>query len=219
MIVESARVEPPDAPRRVDPRQVRSRALVLDAATEHFVRHGYIGTNLDTLAADAGVSKRTVYNLFRSKDELFHAVIGRVTEIAEQFVSDHLQGEVGARPVDVELREFAVAHGRAVLAPRVIATRRLLIGEAERFPQLAADYYERVPGRVMAAIAERLARYHSAGLLNVPHPDLAADQFAFLVLGSGLDRALFDPSSLNDASTVARALAGADAFYRAYRAN
>ncbi|MGA1836146.1 TetR/AcrR family transcriptional regulator [Herbiconiux sp. 11R-BC] len=190
---------------------------MLDAATAHFALRGFVGANVDEVAAEAGVAKRTVYNLYASKDELFRAVIERVTETAEGFMTRDAEAVIGHRPVREEIGDFAEAHARAVLAPRVLATRRLLVGESVRFPELAADYYERIPARVMRAIGRRLARYHDAGLLQVPDPDLAAEHFAFLVLGASLDRAMFDSTALAPVVVVQRARAGADAFVRAYR--
>ncbi|GAA2235556.1 TetR/AcrR family transcriptional regulator [Herbiconiux moechotypicola] len=199
-----------------DPRQIRSRALILDAAVGHFLEHGYLGGNVDALASEAGVAKRTVYNLFESKAVLFRAAIEHATETAEAFIAewvDRPDGEVSATALDDEFTTFALAHARAVLQPRVLATRRLLIGEVARFPELAADYYERVPARVMRALAQRLGRYASSGMLRVDDPEAAAQHFSYLVLGATLDQALFAPGILDDTDLIAsRARSGARAF-------
>jgi TetR/AcrR family transcriptional regulator, mexJK operon transcriptional repressor len=209
---------PDPRPARIDPRPARSRELILDTAIDYFARHGYSATSVDDLAADAGVAKRTVYNLFGSKDELFRAVIRRTTEIAERFVDEQVRRPVGAAPLEEELRAFAVVHARAVLTPRVVAVRRLLIGEAVRFPDLAEDYFERVPRAVIRALAERLGRYGDAGLFSVPDAGTAAEHFAYLVFGARLDRALFEPGIASGEELESSARAGADAFLRAYRA-
>jgi AcrR family transcriptional regulator len=202
---------------RIDPRAVRSRELILDAALDHFLARGYLAATVDDIAASGGVAKRTVYNLFESKDELFRAVVRRATETAEHFVADHVESEVGAAPVDDEITAFAVSHARVVVTPRVVATRRLLIGEAQRFPELAAEYFDRVPHAVITAIAARLGRYDELGLLLVPDPNRAADHFAYLVLGAALDRALFLPDGIDPAQIERDARDGAAAFLRAYR--
>src|SRR6185503_20429724 len=98
----------------------------------------------------------------------------------------------------------------------VIRLRRLVIGEAERFPDVAIEYYRRAPHLVMTRLAQALAELDAAGNLDVPDPELAAEHLAFLAIGASLDRAMFDPDRQLDAA-LARADAGARVFYRAYR--
>ncbi|GAA1864454.1 TetR/AcrR family transcriptional regulator [Pseudonocardia ailaonensis] len=188
-----------------DPRVGRSRAIILAAAHEHFVRHGYLGANVDTIAAEAGVSKRTVYNIYGDKESLFRAVLERAFEISERFTRELADGMGG------DLEDIAVRLVRAVLGPRVLPLRRMLIGEAGRFPELAREYYERAPGLVMRSLAAHLPAQPG---LRIDDPAIAAEHFAFLVLGAPLDRGLFDPDV--PADPVARALAGVAAFRRAY---
>jgi len=214
-----------------DPRPARSRALIMTAAMAHFLEHGYSNGSVDGIAAEAGVSKRTIYNLFESKEEVFRAVVAESFRIAERFTASLAAASLAptdgggpGRPIAEVLEELAVAHARAVLDPRVIRLRRLLIGEAERFPELAAEYYERAPQTVMTALEQVLRRYRESGELSIPEElvPIAAEQFAFLVLGARLDRALFfsaEDAGLPSAPEIAeRARAGARAFHRAYAA-
>src|SRR5438046_5724801 len=55
----------------------RRRPLVLDAAFELFLEHGYDGTSMDAVAHAAGVTKPVVYDCFASKEELFTALLQR----------------------------------------------------------------------------------------------------------------------------------------------
>jgi TetR/AcrR family transcriptional regulator, mexJK operon transcriptional repressor len=120
--------------------------------------------------------------------------------------------------VTEELRELGLLHARAVLGGRIVPLRRLLIREASRFPDLARDYYERAPRKVMATIAEALRRFADRDHLDVDDADRAAEQFAFLVLGASLDEALFDPEGrpTSDEVVEARARAGVETFLRAH---
>lgn len=203
-----------------DPRIVRSRAIILAAATPHFVTHGYVGANVDVLAAEAGVSKRTVYNIFGGKEQLFRAVLGQAIETAEGFsrqMADELA--VGA-DVRVDLRRIGRRLARSVLSGPVVPLRRLLIGEVERFPDFASEYYDRAPGLVMRTLAGCLAELDRRGALRVADPVLAAEHFAFLVMGAPLDRALFHSAPAEpDLAEIDRvAHAGVDAFLIAYGA-
>ncbi|MCP3804346.1 TetR/AcrR family transcriptional regulator [Allokutzneria sp. A3M-2-11 16] len=205
-----------DGSEGLDPRVARSRAVIVAAATEHFLRNGYVGANVDEIAAEARVSKRTIYNVFGGKEQLFRETLAEALVTAERF-SRQLSVELGTTgDVAGELRDVAVRLAAAVLGGPVLRLRRLLIGEAERFPDLADDYYARAPGRVMDSLAEGLRRFHERGLLHVPEPELAAEHFAFLVMGAPLDRALFAARPLAADHVAARARAGAEAFLRSY---
>lgn len=186
-----------------DPRVIRTRAAVLEAATALFLRSGYAGTSMDEIAAAAGVSKRTLYNNYADKVELFREVVLASITLAERF-ADHAAAEL-TDPDDLPAALTTLARRLAseVTSPRVVQLRRLLIGEARRFPELAEEYYHLAPGKVMATIAAAFARLAERGRLRVSDPRRAAEQFAFLVLGPALDRALFsghdappDPDSL-----------------------
>lgn len=205
-----------------DPRITRSRALIMDAAARVFLERGYPGTSVDDIAAEAGVSKRTVYNVFDDKEQLFRAIIGRAIETAERFSFDFASTTADADDVEAALIALARELAAFVLGGRVVPLRRLLIGEASRFPEFAAEYYERAPGRVMTAIADAMRRLGERGLLRIDDAELAAEHFAFLAIGPSLDRALFDVAGDTDAATathaVERAERGAAMFLRAYAA-
>jgi TetR/AcrR family transcriptional repressor of mexJK operon len=200
-----------------DPRVTRSRAVILAAALEHFVAHGYVGANVDLIAEEAGVSKRTVYNVVGGKEQLFRAVLGEAIDIAERFsrqMSDELAVGVD---LAADLRAIGVRLARAVLGGRIVALRRLLIAESRRFPEIAREYYERAPGLVMTTLATRLAALAEQGRLRVADPMMAAEHFAFLVMGAPLDRALLGLGTDRPPDELdAVALAGVGAFLRAY---
>ena len=55
------------------------REQILQGATRVFLQHGYAGTSMDRVAAEAGVSKQTIYSHFQDKEGLFTALIERIT--------------------------------------------------------------------------------------------------------------------------------------------
>lgn len=199
-----------------DPRIVRSRRLILDAAAEVFVRSGYDATTVDDVAASAGVVKRTVYNIFADKDALFVATVNRSIEVAERFLQPLTTGLAITDPA-TELPDLAVRLARSVLVGPVVPLRRLLVAESVRFPDLAADYRRRAPEAVMASLARALQSAAERGLLQVPDGQLAAEHFAFLVMGADLDRGMFGEAlGRTEEQIRQRAEAGAAAFLRAY---
>ncbi|MFC5138132.1 TetR/AcrR family transcriptional regulator [Actinomycetospora rhizophila] len=165
------------------------RAAIVRAATELFLRHGYQGTRTEQIAAAAAVSKQTVYHQFGDKERLFREIVLGTTATAEAFTADLVEAFAGvttAGQVEPALRAVARRYLAAVLNPQVLALRRLVIGEAARFPDLAATYHREVPARVLAALAGQFGE-----VLGLDDPAQAAADFAFLVLGRSLDEGMF----------------------------
>jgi TetR/AcrR family transcriptional repressor of mexJK operon len=176
-----------------DPRTLRTRAAVAEAATTLFLRNGYLGTSVDDIAALAAVSKRSIYNNFGDKRTLFTEVVLGFTATAEHFAEHLVTGVADAADVPQALHELARKHLSTIARPQVLRLRRLIILEAARFPDLAAEYYRRAPGRVITALAQAFEKLHQRGELTAPNPARAAEHYAYLLLGATLDNVLFDP--------------------------
>ena len=207
-----------DRSQRLDPRVARSRTAILSAAMERFLADGY-AADLDDIAQAAGVSKKTIYNVFGGKELLFRETLPATLMTAERVAAEIGTTLAGADDVPAALRQTAVRLSEIVLSEPIVNIRRLLIGVADRFPALVQDYYERAPGRMLITLAEAFGELHRRGLLHIEDANLAAEQFAYLAIGAALDRALFgipeaDTSGLE---RTARAIHGAEVFYRAYR--
>src|SRR6187551_1244017 len=71
-------------------RSQRKRRAILEAATEVFLRSGYLGTNMDEIAALSEVSKQTIYKHFTSKEALFIEIVGSMTDTAGDVVRDEV---------------------------------------------------------------------------------------------------------------------------------
>lgn len=199
-----------------DPRVARSKALIVGAATAEFLEKGFAATSLDDVALRAGVSKRTIYNNYEGKEQLFQEVLAMALNRAETFAVEVASALGHSEEIGSELRAAASSLARAVLDDRIVLLRRLLIGEANRFPDMATEYYRRAPGRVLDALAGALRRYTQKGLLAVDDPALAAEHLAYLVLGASLDQALFGVESPSPAEMERLAEAGVVVFLRAY---
>ncbi len=206
-----------------DRRVRRSRALITEAAVSEFIANGYIGACVDDIAAAAGVAKRTIYNIYGDKEQVFRAVITEAIATAEDYSARLGTSGLTSRRtqpgsnLEQQLVDIARDLAQSIHQGPVIPLRRLVIGEAARFPDLAVEYYQRAPQLVMSRLAQALAELAAEGHLDVPDPELAAEHLAFLSIGASLDRGMFDPDRPLDAA-LARAEAGARTFYRAYRA-
>lgn len=181
-----------------DGRSARKRRAIMDAATALFLRDGYRNTSMDQVAADAAVSKQTVYKNFADKEQLFREIVLGVTANSQVIITD-LTSVLRSNEIDsiadlrTVLTDLARRYIDGVLRPNVLALRRLIIAEAERFPDLARTYFEQAPSRGIDVIADALRAYQARGLLDLGDPRLAAAHFAYLVLGIPQDRAQFCP--------------------------
>jgi len=210
----------PARPRSPTKRAARlgSRDVILDAATTLFLRNGYLGTSMDDIAARAGVSKQTVYTHFADKEQLFTDLVLGNIERVEAFVQTMTRLLEDTTDLEGDLRELARRYVSVVIQPQVVQLRRLVIGEAGRFPDLARTYYERVPARTTATLAAQLQRLADRGLLRLEDPHLAAGQLAWLILAVPLDVALLcgDSASLPAAERERLADAAVRVFLAAY---
>jgi TetR/AcrR family transcriptional repressor of mexJK operon len=172
-------------------RSARKRRAILEAGTKLFLQNGYRGTSMDEIAALAGVSKQTVYKAFADKESLFsEIVVSAVEEAADPVYAEVLELE-DTGDVEADLRGFARRLLGRVMQPRILQLRRLVIGEAGRFPELGRTFYEQGPGRTIAALAEVFERLAARGALRLDDPQLAAAHFNWLVMSIPLNQAMF----------------------------
>jgi TetR/AcrR family transcriptional regulator, mexJK operon transcriptional repressor len=200
-------------------RSARKRRAILEAATTAFLRSGYLGTSMDEIATLASVSKQTVYKHFADKEHLFSAIVmATVEEIADPNADEALNLSDAGDP-ERDLRDFARRQLRAVMNPRLLQLRRLVIGEASRFPHLGRLFYERGPGRSVDALATRFERLASRGALRLDDACLAAAHFNGLVMSIPLNRAMLlgEDEPATPAELDQYADAGVRAFLAAYR--
>jgi AcrR family transcriptional regulator len=169
---------------------VRGRPRLLDdsarreslvAAAEHvFVEMGYGAASMDGIARCAGMSKKTIYQVFETKQELFAAVIdSRRNELAAMIEAEH--SDAVLRPDDV-LRQFLTQIACFVLAPRQAALYRLAVAESQRAPELANAFYREGSSKVCSPLTEWLAAQHERGILNVPDPIAAGKMLFYMAI-------------------------------------
>ncbi|MFE3629025.1 TetR/AcrR family transcriptional regulator [Streptomyces goshikiensis] len=173
-----------------DGRSARKRKAIMEAATELFLRKGYPGTSMDEIAATAAVSKQTVYKQFTDKETLFGAIITNASSRVGLFV-EVIDGLRDTDDLSGDLTGLARRYITTVIQPGGLQLRRLLIAEADRFPEVAGDYYRRAPERTITALAACFEHLSARGLLKLDDPVLAARHFAWLILAVPMDRAMF----------------------------
>jgi TetR/AcrR family transcriptional regulator, mexJK operon transcriptional repressor len=197
----------------------RKRKAILEAATTLFLRNGYRGTSMDEIAALAAVSKQTVYKQFADKERLFAEIVrGTVDEVADP-IHDELPDLTSSHNLEHDLRDLARQQLASALQPKVLQLRRLVIGEAGRFPELGRAFYERGGGRSEASLAALFEKLTEHGVLRAHDPHLAATHFNLLVMAIPINRAMLlgDDELPTEADLDRHARDGVRAFLAAYR--
>jgi AcrR family transcriptional regulator len=165
-----------------------ARDLILKAATDIFVEHGFTGASIEQIAARSGVSKPTIYSYFDSKETLFVAILNAV---CDSFAEPILEPGAEAEDLAVMLLRIAERYTRAVLRPDIVALHRLFVAEAARFPAPSRRYFEVGPERVHRTLADFFKVRMARGEIRKSDPLVLAELFAALVLGPMRARQLF----------------------------
>jgi AcrR family transcriptional regulator len=154
-------------------RRSPSREAIVAAAERLFLERGFGSVSMDELAETAGVARRTLYNQFASKEEIFREMLGRVSGQLE-----------GAFPPGIEtqgdVEDVLRLVARMILGlhrqPGYLGFLRMVVADSRQFPWIAEAF-----AAVMEPQNERLTRYlahlTALGILDCRNPTLAAHQF------------------------------------------
>ncbi len=164
------------------------RDKILGVATELFLRDGYAAVSIEMIARDARVSKRTFYQRFSNKADLFADVIHQIVEhLRPQNDTALFEGD----DLEKVLLRLARVILDAALTPSALGLYRVIVAEATRFPELTMAVSQQTASqegvRRIGALLEREAR---AGRLFVSDFVFAATQFLFMVISLPQRRAL-----------------------------
>jgi len=163
-----------DAPQDTKPRWERRKDArpqeLLSAALGLFVERGYAATRLEDVARRAGVSKGTLYLYFTNKEELFKAVVREhiVHAIGEAELT--VAGFTG--PTPELLREILMRWWQQMGATELAGITKLMMAEANNFPDLARFYDEEVVARGERLISSVLKRGIARGEFRAFDPDM-----------------------------------------------
>jgi AcrR family transcriptional regulator len=163
----------PPKPATADEAAYKERQI-LDGAALVFARDGYEGASMSRIASEAGVSKGTLYNYFTSKAELFSAYVRR--ECNRSIATMFQAVDTSMAPVEV-LTQIGVSMFRMLLSETSLTMYRMVVAEAEKFPELARAFYAEGPARAVAHLAAYLRGAAAKGTLRLEDPEFAAEQF------------------------------------------
>ncbi|MFJ9692827.1 TetR/AcrR family transcriptional regulator [Kitasatospora sp. NPDC101183] len=206
-------------------RRPEKRRAITEAATRVFGREGFVRASMDAIAAEAAVSKRTVYNHFADKETLFLTVAlqsaAELTLRLERLAAARLDaaGEEGAA-VREALAAFAAERARALLASGEHgAVARAIRAEVVNIPaDVLEAWLEAGPDAERRALAARFAVWARRGLLTADEPELVAERFTLLTYQGVAERSFWGALPVPEEAVERTVAAGVDAFWRLHGA-
>ena len=155
------------------PQSRGSREAIIEAATRLFLERGFGAVSMDGLAEAAGVARRTLYNQFASKEDIFREMLLRVSRQLEAAFPPGIEtrGDV-ADVLRLIARVILDLHKN----PEYLGFLRMVVADSRQFPWIAEEF-----ASVMDPQTERLTRFlaqlTTMGILGCRNPTLAAHQF------------------------------------------
>lgn len=184
----------------------RKFAQVLEGARKVFLRDGFEGASVDDIAREAAVSKATLYSYFPDKRlmfiEVFRSELTRETADASALIDVDL-------PIEQVLPFIVQMISSYMVSEFGVRVFRVSVGESERFPTLAREYYDAGPGQLRGQLIRYFQRCVERGELVVNDFELAADQLIELSSASIQDRAVFLGTDSIDKDLLRRVNRGA----------
>lgn len=148
----------------------RKRKAILDAAADQFRAHGFEATSMDKIAALAGVSKRTVYNHFPSKDDLFAETLVQLFHGAAAVLDLPYRSEI---PLRTQLTALLQAKVATLAEQNFLDLSRVAIAEAVHAPERARAIVARL-GEREEGVTAWIRAAHADGKLKDCDPAFAA---------------------------------------------
>lgn len=174
--------------------------LIIQAAAQAFREGGYAGTGMAAVAQRAGVSTKTLYRLVPTKADLFKSVIsdriGRFMLAVDEPDGGHLDLVAG-------LERMLIAYASLTLDPEVIAVYKLVLGECDRFPEVAQAFYEGAVKRTSDAMAGWLDRQRRRGLIAFDDPHTVAEMLRGMMSMEPQRAAMLGQAPVPDAAAIA----------------
>ncbi len=154
------------------------RTALIAAAERVFAKRGYHEATMDDVAAAAGISKRTLYQLVQSKEELFTALLAQHRKPFDFSV------ETAGRSVEDVLHEMLSVWARHVLSPSVVALLRLIMAEYIHGTTLSRLLDRESAKPCRDALQSYFKSCCAAGTLIIADPDEAAQMLYGMVIGN-----------------------------------
>lgn len=184
------------------------------AAQVLFLNNGYEGSSMDAIAAEAGVSKLTLYSHFKDKEALFGEAVKTTCET-------RLPRKLFVLEDGCSISEVLLGIGHAfqalVNSPESIGLHRVMVAMATQNPALSRMFFDAGPQRLLLDLEQLIVQANQHGMLSADEPMRAAEHFCSLIKGAAHFRLLIGYAELPDPEESARHVQDCIAlFMRAY---
>jgi TetR/AcrR family transcriptional repressor of mexJK operon len=173
---------------------------------------------MEDIAVRAGVSKQTVYKHFNDKKHLFAEIVLSTTDDMDALVGLIAERLTETSHLAKDLQYLAESFLTALMQPKVLRLRRLVISSADRFPEIATAWYEQGFERALEALSRSFRALADQHLLNVDDAAVAAEHFVGMLFWIPVNKAMFtgddDYAASHELGPLARA--ATEAFMSAY---
>ncbi|HEY0960218.1 MAG TPA: TetR/AcrR family transcriptional regulator [Novosphingobium sp.] len=174
-----------DRPRAGRPTREQAEARhqeLLDRALEHFLDKGFEQATIDAIAADVGMTKRTVYARYADKASLFHAALLRAIERYSVSKEEIFATDVG--DIEQTLINIAMLRIDLIASRRGLKLQRVIQTESYRFPGIFEQTYDLGARPTIDFLVSILQRETAKGHLAIAEPQMAANVFMSMAVSA-----------------------------------
>src|SRR5215475_5304884 len=165
-----------------------TRTIIVEAARYEFSHSGYAATGMENVARRAGVSTKTLYRLLPNKAAVFEAM---VTERIEVFVSTVKLRACEGGDVEAALTEALIVCADLILDGEVIALQRVIVGDSDKFPDIAETFFHKAITPTQNALANWLRAQVKRGTIELDDADTDAGMLLGMLALQPLRATLF----------------------------
>ena len=165
-------------PPKITRSQLKKKAIT-DAAMQEFQEKGFQHASMDNIAHIAGVSKRTVYNHFTSKEILFDEIASEMVNMLCMFENFKYEKN---KPIKPQLKRLVEAEIKLLKSKEVMAGAKVFIREALNNPALVASTMEKLD-QYTYPINTWFVDACKDGVIKSNHPEFVSEQFVAVIKG------------------------------------
>jgi TetR/AcrR family transcriptional repressor of mexJK operon len=199
------------------PRQQAKRDQIREGAKRVFLKKGFAEASTDAIAAEAGVSKQTLYTYYPTKEDLLADVLrylmGSILHSWPRVTNKfHFGSKEELRQAFTEMAERMIAN---MMQPEYLSLLRVIVAEATRLPQLGNLFRETVAERALGSVGSILEQARGKTVADHIHAEVASRLFVGYLLTHAILGGLLVPSEQQQRPDSATIKAMVDLYLKA----